>query len=742
MKMRRIAFISFIVFLVSVGVVLVKPQISLANGNGVTCAPDYSTCTGYFDTGATVNTTPGSGTGCYDTYTALCNAADPTGAAFAVDPQDCVNSAQTDVSNGGIAPWGKYKGTDTITYLSNSYGGSQVQQGLYEFQKFTNVYSTADKIYNDVQTQSVDSNMGYLLSAGSCTDPWGTGVVYKASCSYNPNTYSFSQGQLDAPSWEQDSYTPPREGDAASGYLTCYSTSCPPSATTQMLANGSTGSFSVTPNTPVTISWASTNTQSCTIINPDGSIVSVPSSGSGSPQSLAPGTYTWTINCYYSYPPSTASPYVGPGCYSGTYAVPGTSPYAAPAPPASVTVTVAGGKSSTTSQEQYYYYCLTSNNACTQTSQQYASDANGKSQCESNLQIYHSGQTDGVCYSSNSSCTSACSGSNNNNNNNPTYYYCSNNSCVSTNKYPTQSACSAINGQCYTSSSCNSACGTTTPPPPPPPPPQQSSKDISISIDPSSSCLPQNGTNNSTNISWSVNVTNFCPAGYVFNGTDAGTCSSNLPNGPTTAPSSGNSTVTINQTQTYTISCSRTSYTCTQDYQCNPHDVTVTNPNGSTSTQVVYDTCTRKQDYNGSSASNSTTVHYVNAPTIESFTATPQNILLNKSTVLSWLFDVFGQDASISTAQYCYPSGGSGDPTGWNTGYKYYPPIHATPPLYPQKTTTYDLTCRNYDTADTSCYNETTQSTTANVYTTNIYETNPSGIIEQAWSEFWKRLGL
>ncbi|MDE2144705.1 MAG: hypothetical protein KGJ01_01910 [Patescibacteria group bacterium] len=440
------------------------------------------------------------------------------------------------------------------------------------------------------------------------------------------------------------------------------------------------------------------------------------------------------VSSAYPGAPSVSSPYDYGGCPSGSQIVSGykgvgtysqylanhptVSAYTSndacavlqpPSPPPAPSSTPPTSSSTppggTGNNTQHYYYCKTTpSDSCIQTSNTYSS----ASACESALQQYLPGQTTGVCYPDNGSCSSSCPSSSS-----PT---------------PTPAP-------------------TPTPSPggstPTPPPPKSSSPDLSISITPNYSCLPRNGVTNSTNINWSVSVTNSCPSGYTeTQGSDTAACSGNLPGGPAKGPSSGTSNVTISQTTNYSISCTRGSYVCSQNYQCDPHEEVITNTDGSTSTQTVYDTCTRTKNISGSSASNYTTVHYVNPPTIESFSANPSHILLNKSTYLSWISQVFSQDNTIPTGQYCYPSrGGSGDLSGWNIGQK-YGSADQTSPLTPQKTTTYDLTCRNYDTNDTSCYNESAQNTSVNVYGTSINETNPSALIQQAWNIFLKGLGL
>ncbi|MCL5016134.1 MAG: hypothetical protein M1312_00755 [Patescibacteria group bacterium] len=320
------------------------------------------------------------------------------------------------------------------------------------------------------------------------------------------------------------------------------------------------------------------------------------------------------------------------------------------------------------------------------------------------------------------------------------FYYCSGSSCVS-GGYKNLAACVYANGTCYNDASCSTSniCGPGNKKQGPGPGSNPggsgsttvvTSKDISITINPANACLPRNGVTNTTNLYWNVRVTHSCPVGYSFNGTDSGTCSSSFAGGPTTAPSSGITPVSIDKTTNFSISCERPSYTCSKTYT-----KIITNADGSTSTEAYTDT----QKINGEPAANFTTVHYVSKPTIGSFISNPQNILLNKSTVLSWISNILNQDASIPTQLYCYPSGGTGDTSGWMAGTRYLSST-STGNLYPQKSTVYNLTCRNYDVVDTGCYNDASTSTSVNVYTPSLQETNPSALIERAVLNFFKGL--
>lgn len=327
------------------------------------------------------------------------------------------------------------------------------------------------------------------------------------------------------------------------------------------------------------------------------------------------------------------------------------------------------------------------------------------------------------------------------------FYYCNGSACVP-GEYGGLAECVHINGTCYSDAACSvsNVCGPgtikTTPVPTPGPGSGGStkivvSKDIPISISPANSCLPRSGNTNSTDISWNVGQNYSCPAGYTLTSQQAASCSGNLPGGPTAGPSSGNSQVTVNKTTNYSISCSG-SYTCSRTYDCRPYTQTTTNPDGTKTTQTLYHTCTDTQNY-VPSASDYTTIHYVDQPTINYVTTTPENILLNKSTSVSWQSGVNQADNSINTQLYCYPSGGTGDASGWNIGVHYSKGGEVNG-LYPQKTTTYNLTCRNYNTADTGCYSEASGSATVNVYTPSLQETNPSALIENAIINFIKSL--
>ncbi len=327
------------------------------------------------------------------------------------------------------------------------------------------------------------------------------------------------------------------------------------------------------------------------------------------------------------------------------------------------------------------------------------------------------------------------------------FYYCNGSACVP-GEYDNLAECVHINGTCYPNAACSTSniCGPSNNKQPTPTPPGSGggtptkvviSKDIPISINPVNSCLPRATNTNSTNISWNVGQSYSCPTGYTISNQQAVSCSSNLPGGPTTGPSSGDSQVTVNKTTNYSIACNG-SYTCKKTYECNSYTQTITNPDGTKTTQTFYHTCTDIRNYTPS-ASNYTTIHYVNQPTINYVTTTPENILLNKSTSVSWQSNVDQLDNSINTQLYCYPSSGTGDTSGWDKGV-HYPKDEEVNGLYPQKTTTYKLTCRNYNTADTGCYNEDSASATVNVYTPSLQETNPSASIENAIINFIKSL--
>lgn len=54
------------------------------------------------------------------------------------------------------------------------------------------------------------------------------------------------------------------------------------------------------------------------------------------------------------------------------------------------------------------YYCKTADNTCAKTSSPYTADTAGVTACKNNLAQYLGGQTTGVCYTTQTSCTTAC----------------------------------------------------------------------------------------------------------------------------------------------------------------------------------------------------------------------------------------------------------------------------------------------------------------------------------------------
>jgi hypothetical protein len=316
-----------------------------------------------------------------------------------------------------------------------------------------------------------------------------------------------------------------------------------------------------------------------------------------------------------------------------------------------------------------------------------------------------------------------------------TYYYCSNNSCVS-GKYASVTECENANSTtCYNKvSDCSATCAPTSPIKT-----TQGSGNISITLSSSQVCLPQGGTNNTTNLNWNISGPS-CPSGFTPTplGSNQLSCKSNIQNGPTGA-GQGESSVSITQTTNFTVDCSYPTFSCEKQYPCEVQEV-VTNPDGTTSTISVLKTCVEKTSVSGGSSSKTATVYYVQAPKIDSFSASPQNILLNKAAALSWQFQV--PNLGISTAQYCYPSGGNGDLSGWVSGAKYNLNPDNTKSLYPQQNTSYNLTCRNEATAYANCYNESLASTTVNVYKPNLQEANPAALISSAFDGLLRKLGL
>ncbi|MDE2144956.1 MAG: hypothetical protein KGJ01_03255, partial [Patescibacteria group bacterium] len=219
--------------------------------------------------------------------------------------------------------------------------------------------------------------------------------------------------------------------------------------------------------------------------------------------------------------------------------------------------------------------------------------------------------------------------------------------------------------------------------------------------------------------------------------------------GPVSITNSGSGTfspgIPTNSTD-YALTCTRDSYTCTwsrDSYHLDWYNVyeTSTKSYVSTSTCDYIGTVTyQSPSVTKSSQTSNNTLVVVNPPTITSFYPGNSNILINKSTNLLWNYtspDTNSPTVTVPTQQFCYTGGVQGDPTGWSL----YPSVSnkvtsGNNTLSPQKTTTYGLICRNYYQNNSSCYSNTGASSTIKVYGTSINETNPSALLEQAWTNF------
>ena len=607
--------------------------------------------------------------------------------------------------------WTQYK---SVCYVSGGVVGQfKCSYGIVQNQE---VCSTADK-YQPNAVYPSGSNT--ILDAGSCS--CAIGGPYKICCGYDPSTNVFSNPVSAQKSCPEGSGvcpgTYPYDGNCPSQYQDS-------SGNSENVLTTSPGTTSCqTPPQPSSYSFS---------VYSDPSGISIDTSIWGSQKTSFTKTTTNTSVSFSA--PATVT--IGGQTYSFSYWNYGTNRVTSPSI-SNLSLKAFSSASAYYVTSTKYYYCKTSTtpNSCTQTSNSYAN----LQDCENALQQHLSGQTTGKCYASSSACSSVCGV--------PTpahYYYCKTsvtpNSCTQTsNTYTSAQTCEAalqqhLSGQttgvCYSSSSaCSTACGI-----PPPPPPSGGSGNIAINISASEACLPQGGTNNSANISWSASGPS-CPAGQtLFSGSPQLSCSS--PNIPGVQAVSGSSSVTINQTTNFSVSCSYKTFTCS--YPCNPTTEVTTTPSGATTTITIWQTCFNT--VNGNSASKSTTVYYVQPPTIYSFASNPQNILINKATTLSWAFQV--PDSGTPTDQYCYPSGGNGDLSGWNSGQQYQSYQLQTGKLYPKQNTTYHITCRNYATGYANCYNESINNTNVNVYQSNLQESNPAALIENAFGGFLKRIGL
>jgi hypothetical protein len=149
---------------------------------------------------------------------------------------------------------------------------------------------------------------------------------------------------------------------------------------------------------------------------------------------------------------------------------------------------------------------------------------------------------------------------------------------------------------------------------------------------------------------------------------------------------------------------------------------------------------------NSSSQSESNTLAVIQPPIISGFTANPENILIHKSTYFTWEVPLTNSDSplrTVPTNYLAYPGGATNNYPGW--------PLNSTPSMpinsgqvsvTPLSNTTYTLTVRNQYSQNPSCYAETSQRATVNVYQSNLQESNPAALIENAFGSFLKKLGI
>lgn len=632
-------------------------------------------------------------------------------------------------------------------FSGGQFGGNGCYLGITGL---TKVCSTADK-YQPNAVYPSGSNT--ILDAGSCS--CAIGGPYKICCGYDPSTKVFSNpvGALKSCP-EGNGVCPgtyPYDGNCPGGYIDSNGTSetvitTPPGTTSCQ-----------TPPQPSSYSFS---------VYSDPSGISVDTSLWGSQKTSFTKTTTSTLVSFSA--PATLT--IGGQTYSFSYWNYGTNRVT------SRSISGLSLKAFSSASAYYvtstkYYYCKTSTtpNSCTQTSKLYPS----VTACQNALTAVSS---TGICYPTQSACQQdpQCATVSP-----TTYYYCSSNSCVS-GKYSSISACNAANGTCYTSASCNSACGSATPPP------ANTGNDVSINRftvngvsagSPTLACIPVNGVGLNDTLSWSATASNSCsnytpqpvteckPGGGTQ--TVSWSLSSPLSNpGNCSVQSSGgwsSSALFTNQgsgsfsppvpanSTDYTLTCTRDPYTCTwtrpvwQEVQ-----TTVCDSSGkncvTTSTCESAGNVIAKQPINSSSQSESNTLAVIQPPTINNFTANPSNILIHKSTYFTWEVPPTNSNSpsrTVPTNYLAYPGGATNNYQGWPMNADSSMQINSGQnSVTPLSNTTYTLTVRNQYSQNPSCYAETSQQAIVNVYQSNLQESNPAALIENAFGGFLKKLGI
>ncbi|MCL4406472.1 MAG: hypothetical protein M1586_01175 [Patescibacteria group bacterium] len=373
-----------------------------------------------------------------------------------------------------------------------------------------------------------------------------------------------------------------------------------------------------------------------------------------------------------------------------------------------------------------YYYCSTPEYSCHPTAKTFPDRAS----CEASLD---KSTTTGACYELQGDCEKNCSSGKL-----TTYYWCKSGSSCSSGKYPSKSACETANKQtCYTDfSNCLSACGI----------PSgkcdlkavSSGNDISVSLKADPQCVPLKSTSDTSTLSWNINVKNSCPEGTTPTNSSFSCESCNI---PAPGTSSGNITVTPATTTEYGIVCTRTSYSCCwkedQQYACNCV--------GEGAKQVC-DVCTRQitacdAGHDSSTKSAFQTVRVIGQPVIQSFTATPKDILYTaaertagyrKYSTLEW--NSLAPDLGSPSKNLCSIKGDDGTSV-----------INLNPLSFqkfaPSKTTVYTIQCRNSDMISPStCYSDsTTEDVKVQVFGAGIEEQRPQS--PQGSQSYFEDLG-
>ena len=661
-------------------------------------------------------------------------------------------------------PWTKYQYVCDLTKGSqtNPYRTCQWAITIPSSWGLSAVCSTADKYQPNVVYKSGSSS---VLDAGSCS--CAIGGQYKICCARNPSTGAYSTpapANFSCPEGPGKCPNPyPYDGQCASTYQTnavkCYTTSNAAAGTictyTSSLACPAPAQYNLsvnsTPISNVAIStpWGTLYTSFNKSFTSSNSFpLTAQSSVNSGGQDYSFYNWEYADGAYRQYSTSTTITITPDPSYLNI----------------SATANYQGA--------QKYYYCKTplgGPNVCTQTSKLYPS----VTACQNALTAVSS---TGICYPTQSACQQdpQCATVSP-----TTYYYCSSNSCVS-GKYSSISACNAANGTCYTSASCNSACGSATPPP------ANTGNDVSITGfavngvsagSPTLACIPVNGVGLNDTLSWSATASNSCsnytpqpvteckPGGGTQTVSwslssplsNPGTCSvqssggwsssalfTNQGSGSFSPPVPANST-------DYTLTCTRDPYTCTwtrpvwQEVQ-----TTVCDSSGkncvTTSTCESAGNVIAKQPINSSSQSESNTLAVIQPPTINNFTANPSNILIHKSTYFTWEVPPTNSNSpsrTVPTNYLAYPGGATNNYQGWPMNADSSMQINSGQnSVTPLSNTTYTLTVRNQYSQNPSCYAETSQQAIVNVYQSNLQESNPAALIENAFGGFLKKLGI